>query len=159
MDGRKGTVEYEIMKGLRKAMKEEFGRDSKSLGVSLVSYDRMWNATYNFLSQMCETKPAHRLVRDSVGMVGNFARLVELCRLHLREDYTDERIETACLINSEGLETTTMKILPKEAAWPLSQSIFHPLRALLLCIHAVARKQYIRETRIVYGYCHEHSNR
>jgi len=146
MDGRKRTVQDEIMRDLGSALKEQFGSDSRDLGVSASSYDRMWNSTYGFLSQICGQGTTQRLVRDSVGLVGNFARLVELCRLHAREDYAEKRVESSQVIGSEGVEVTEVRVVSKEAEGPLSQSILRPLimtlRALRVSLSNL-RKQYI----------------
>ena len=75
MDGRRKDGWRETMKGLEHAMREEFRSESRDMGVSVSTYKAMWKAAYEFISNVCEPSP--KLVKDSLRLVGNFARLCQ----------------------------------------------------------------------------------
>lgn len=115
------------MKGLEQAMQEEFETQARDMGVSVQVYKAMWRSTFDFISGACE--PSHRLVKDSLRLVSNFAKMVGLCRLHEREDYTEQVMQAKISTDSEGLKSTEIGVVSREAKEPpLLPSLFHPFK-------------------------------
>ncbi len=134
------------MKGLEHAMREEFRSESRDMGVSVSTYKAMWKAAYEFISNVCEPSP--KLVKDSLRLVGNFARTVELCKLHEREDYSEQVMQAKFSMDSEGLRSTEIGVVSKEASRPpLLPSLFHPPRirslAVRVCLALMSRLEYL----------------
>ncbi len=143
MDGRRKSAEDSIMRGLKRAVNKEFRRESKNYGVSIGSYTNLWNGAYGFLREMCESMPEHNTVKDSVGLVGNYGRLMSLCRLHLREEYAEQKMELRNIIDSSGVVSTEIDVASKVGLLPLSLHSFRPLiSSVWECTFACLRRAF-----------------
>ena len=131
MDGMNGTVEDRIMRGFRKAAKENLEREAKDFGIEPKQYMKMWHETQSALEQLFGYLPSPKVVSSAIRASFDVARAADYCMLYEREYHTEARMEARTIINSEGTEATSMEVLSKEVAWPLSQSLFRPLEELM----------------------------
>ncbi len=145
MDGRKGGWE-KAMEQLERAMRKELRNEAKDIGISTKQYRAMWKASYALLSELCEPTP--KLVKDSIRMVGNFARLVEHCRLIERECYVEEKIEARHQVGCEGVIATSISAVSKEAESPPSPAklpSISPIKAIVRWFWGITERFYICE--------------
>jgi len=128
MDGSKKTGGWEeTLRYLEQAIEEELQSECRDLKVNKRSYKALWKASYAFLSEICEPSP--KLVKDAIRLVGNFGKMVDLCRLHEREAYEEQVIHTKIAVDSNGTRSTEVGQVSKEAERPpLPPPNFHPLK-------------------------------
>ncbi len=112
------------MRCLIGSLKEEAIIESKDLGVQVSTYEKMWFAVYTFVVQVC--KPTPKLIRDIIRVCAGVAMNTDLCSLNEEQRYSEQFRELKYLIDKEGIRSTDIKIVQREAEEPPSPTnIFH----------------------------------
>ncbi len=139
MDGRKNGWEN-AMKYLEGCLKQEAVADSKEFGISLKTYDKVWNAEYALSDEM--SVPTHKLVRDLTKISCRIIMLTEHCKLFLQEKLSEKKMKFSCVVSSSGVEQIEIQVVQEEAEEPLPPAIFfHPLKIV---------GKFIGEIRYIY---------
>ncbi len=142
MDGENGTVGDRIMKDLGKELNRTLRREARDLGVSWYRYGNAWHAMRAMQTAVLGYEPSSRLTIDAIRASMDVTRAADHCRLYEQEYHTEARIEAKQIVNSEGIEATSMEILSKEAKWPLLQSLLRQLEVLLELVRMAPRLRH-----------------
>ena len=139
------------MKCLIESLKEDAIIESKDLGVKVGTYEKMWFAVYTFVVEVC--KPSPKLIRDIIRVCSSVAKNVELCNLNEEQRYSEQFRELKYLIDKEGIRSTDIRIVKREAEEPLSPTnTFHLEfigRHVVSIILPIVRYLYLKKEIII----------